>query len=393
MDRVRRRGPRRTGSPSSTSRRADRSTSVDELPRRRARARRDQADLELLHPAGQTWPRPRCAAADPKADTGSSRSCAASPPQARRASPARHPSAGDRRKALVFSTFADTIDDLHRRVAAAVDAAPDGRPAVGLPGRIARHRPRVRRPGSTRSTGPACWPGSPRATAGRGRRRRARPVRRRLRPAVHHRRAVRGREPAAGRTDHQLRPAVEPDAAGAAARPYRPDRLQAHHRRARLLLPRRPPGRPCSAWRRPCSASSPTPTPPSASAPCCPAQQGRREVTFADTREQIQQIREENPDLFEEAAAGSRPVRGGVPATPLGRDGRPIHEARRRTACPRWPAAVSPTRTCRRNGYVFCMRMGNPPHPLVPVRPRRPRTWQPVPDPETGEAPSSTPTP
>jgi superfamily II DNA/RNA helicase len=46
-------------------------------------------------------------------------------------------SAGDRRKTIVFSTFADTIDDLHQRVVNYIDRAADDDPIVRYRGRIA----------------------------------------------------------------------------------------------------------------------------------------------------------------------------------------------------------------------------------------------------------------
>jgi len=59
------------------------------------------------------------------------------------ASAARRPAAApllsptDRRKVIVFSTFADTIEDLHGRLTALVDAAPTGSPLSDYAGRIA----------------------------------------------------------------------------------------------------------------------------------------------------------------------------------------------------------------------------------------------------------------
>lgn len=75
-----------------------------------------------------------CAGADPKAQTliEELRSIAAEA-----ARPDRHGlSSEDRRKTLVFSTFADTIEDLHRRVDAAVAAAPDDDPLSHYRGRV-----------------------------------------------------------------------------------------------------------------------------------------------------------------------------------------------------------------------------------------------------------------
>lgn len=44
---------------------------------------------------------------------------------------------GDRRKVIVFSTYADTIRDLHERLVAALDAVPDGSPLAAYRGRVA----------------------------------------------------------------------------------------------------------------------------------------------------------------------------------------------------------------------------------------------------------------
>jgi hypothetical protein len=46
-------------------------------------------------------------------------------------------SEADRRKTIVFSTFADTIEDLHERVAAAIEAAPEGSGLASFRGRVA----------------------------------------------------------------------------------------------------------------------------------------------------------------------------------------------------------------------------------------------------------------
>lgn len=44
---------------------------------------------------------------------------------------------GDRRKVIVFSTYADTIRDLHERLIAALDSVPDGSPLAAYRGRVA----------------------------------------------------------------------------------------------------------------------------------------------------------------------------------------------------------------------------------------------------------------
>lgn len=44
---------------------------------------------------------------------------------------------GDRRKVIVFSTYADTIRDLHERLIAALEAVPDGSPLAAYRGRVA----------------------------------------------------------------------------------------------------------------------------------------------------------------------------------------------------------------------------------------------------------------
>jgi hypothetical protein len=44
---------------------------------------------------------------------------------------------GDRRKVIVFSTYADTIRDLHKRLTDALDAVPDGSPLAAYRGRVA----------------------------------------------------------------------------------------------------------------------------------------------------------------------------------------------------------------------------------------------------------------
>jgi hypothetical protein len=46
-------------------------------------------------------------------------------------------SSQDRRKVIVFSTYADTIDALHSRVASFIDNAPDSNPVVAYRDRIA----------------------------------------------------------------------------------------------------------------------------------------------------------------------------------------------------------------------------------------------------------------
>ena len=81
--------------------------------------------------------------------------------------------AEDRRKVLVFSTFADTIDDLWRRVSAAVDAAPPGDPLSDYQGRVAeaikgqssgadqQHRARVLASFAPNTAGPLDSEGKP----------------------------------------------------------------------------------------------------------------------------------------------------------------------------------------------------------------------------------------
>ena len=59
-----------------------------------------------------------------------------------------------------------------------------------------------------------------------------------VRPARRHRRARRGRQPPAGSPHHQLRPAVESDAAGSAPRAHRPHRLLPRPQLRPLLLSR-----------------------------------------------------------------------------------------------------------------------------------------------------------
>lgn len=48
-----------------------------------------------------------------------------------------HAPSGDRRKVIVFSTYADTIRDVHERLIDALDAVPDGSPLVAYRGRVA----------------------------------------------------------------------------------------------------------------------------------------------------------------------------------------------------------------------------------------------------------------
>ena len=46
-------------------------------------------------------------------------------------------SRGDRRKLIVFTTYSDTVEDLHDRLVAAIDAAPDDSPLADYRGRVA----------------------------------------------------------------------------------------------------------------------------------------------------------------------------------------------------------------------------------------------------------------
>lgn len=216
---------------------------------------------------------------------------------------------------------------------------------------------RVRRPVSI-STKTASWPGSPRNRRG-PRLRRPTSVRRPLRPVVHHRRPIRGREPATGRPHHQLR-SMEPDAPGPATRPYRPHRQQTRHGRPGLLFPSQ--GLDTllrleeTLQRKLAYADAAI-----GAGDVLPGFRSRFEVNLEDTRAQIQAIRDENPNCSRtEARRLQCPARSTAAADPR-RSPIPSPDTMC-SRCPGCPAADFVSRSGH-HGYVFCMRMGDHANP------------------------------
>ncbi len=114
------------------------------------------------------------------------------------------------------------------------------------------------------------------------------------------RRAGRGREPPAGSPHHQLRPAVEPDAARPAARPHRPDRQSATPRSSSAASSRPRSSTSCSGSRSGCSARSHRQLRRAIGVEdeVLPGSQGRRRHLRRDPRE-IERLRDEDATLFE----------------------------------------------------------------------------------------------
>ena len=137
----------------------------------------------------------------------------------------------NRRKVLIFSYYADTVDWIYEHLAETVpnDA------------RLSAYRDRIASLSGntgTNSKEAVIWGFAPKTSdAPEGRDDDLYDI------VVDHRCAGRGGEPAAGPSHHQLRPAVEPHAAGAAPRPHRPHRLASLRGVHSLRVPRHPPRR------------------------------------------------------------------------------------------------------------------------------------------------------
>ena len=150
----------------------------------------------------------------------------------------------DHRKVIVFSYFTDTVDWIRQHLEREFSRRRAARPLPRSPRRRSAGRRGTRRTSSSASRpSPSRRPGSADD----------RPLRR---PRLH-RRARRGREPPAGAAHHQLRPAVEPHAAGSAARPDRPHRQPARRSLPPLLLPRHGSSTRSLGWRNASTARSP----------------------------------------------------------------------------------------------------------------------------------------
>ena len=137
----------------------------------------------------------------------------------------------DNRKVLVFSYFSDTVEYLHGELLRAVESDD----------RLAAYRGRIETATGSDKNHQAMVIAGVRTSDGRRRERRG-PVR----PRHHDRRARRGREPPAGSPHHQLRPAVEPDAARSALRSNRPHRLRRTPRSSSGCSSQRPSSTRCS---------------------------------------------------------------------------------------------------------------------------------------------------
>ena len=207
-------------------------------------------------------------------------------------------SEGDRRKVIVFSTFADTIEDLHRRVIEAVEGAPATSPLAAYRDRVAeavRGRKQGIDQGGRARILAGFAPFDRRSLDRRWPAGRDGPVR----PASDDGRSLgRGKSPA-GRAHRELRPPVEPHAIGPAPRADRSNRSRhrevhlgcffpATHLNDLLRLEE-------TIQRKIAYAAVSI-----GIGDVIPGQKAKRiEVVLADNRETIERLREERPELFE----------------------------------------------------------------------------------------------
>lgn len=107
-----------------------------------------------------------------------------------------------------------------------------------------------------------------------------------------------------------------------------------------------------------------------------PGYAGRFEVTLEDTRKQIEQVRDENPEIF---------VNGGASAALSGEEYRKRlskamdnpHTAKKVKDLPWSSGSGFANAQVARSGYVFCIRMGEHPKPWFRFVPVDPATWEP----------------
>ena len=106
-----------------------------------------------------------------------------------------------------------------------------------------------------------------------------------------------------------------------------------------------------------------------------PGYHSRFEVTLEDTREQIDKLRAENPELFENGGAAAA-LSGEEYRKRLSKAMSNPHTERLVKGLP-WTAGsgfVNPN--AARSGYVFCMKMGEHPTPWFRFVPADPTTWE-----------------
>ncbi len=118
------------------------------------------------------------------------------------------------------------------------------------------------------------------------------------------------------------------------------------------------------------------PTPRSGPGRCYPGSPAGSRSPCKDTREQIEAIRQENPELFESRGASAalsgeeyRRRLAQAVADPL-----TVHDV---DSLP-WMSGSGFLSTTGHNGYVFCIRMGEHPKPWFRYVPTQPGTWTPT---------------
>lgn len=283
-------------------------------------------------------------------------------------------SSAARRKTIVFSTYADTIDDLAVRVADAVAAASPDDPLSDFQGRIADTTIKGQKTGVDQDRRARILAGFAPETAGE---------------LDHH-----GQPKSQDRFDllfttDVLSEGVNLQQAGRIVNydlPWNPMRLVQRHGRIDRIGSKHSTVTLCCFFpsanldlllhleetlqRKLAYADAAI-----GAGQVLPGFQSRFEVNLRDTREQIEAIREENPELFENrgasAALSGEEYRRRLTqalADPLTRadvEGLP------------WMSGSGFVSTAGHNGYIFCIRMGNHPKPWFRYVPTDPGTWQP----------------
>ena len=289
----------------------------------------------------------------------------------------------DRRKVLVFSSFADTITDLHERVTRAVTNAPDGSPLTDFRGRIANpikgQKTGIEQEARARTLG-----GFAPETAG--------PLDSEGRPRSENRYDIL-------LTTDVLSEGVNLQQAGRIINydlPWNPMRLvQRHGRIDRIGSKHDEVVLGCffpnehldtllsleeTLQRKLAYAQAAVGV-----GEVLPGQQPGRQLDFYDTREQIEKLYQENPELFEERG-GNAAVSGEELRRRMARAFKESEDLQAAVEqLPYMSGSGFAGDRVRVPGYVFCMRMGAAPLPWfrwVPVD----EAWVPVADPESGEA-------
>ncbi len=294
--------------------------------------------------------------------------------QARRPSRSGLPAA-TRRKTIVFSTYADTIDDLADRVTAAITAAAEDDPLSDFQGRVADTTIKGQKTGVDQQRRARILAGFAPETAGQL--------------------DADGTPTAQDKYDllfttDVLSEGVNLQQAGRIINydlPWNPMRLvQRHGRIDRIGSKHRTVNLCCffpaknldtllhleeTLQRKLAYADAAI-----GAGQVLPGFTSRFEVTLKDTREQIEAIRQENPELFESRGASAalsgeeyRRRLAQAVADPL-----TAHDV---DSLP-WMSGSGFLSTTGHNGYVFCIRMGSHPKPWFRYVPTAPGTWEPT---------------